>query len=266
MSADPFDVIAGITDNNDVPKSELAAYEKARNLGIFESLSEVANTDLSARSSFFILENSSFYTKDTTDQISEPNGGSILADLSNVGRWLRVSLGQIQPDAVGNFSGRSTYNAQPLGFIYLSQDGDGGSITDGILFVKASDTSGDWSDAILIRGPQGGDRYEISNWDSDRPATAEEVVAHIVTTTVTFPIAFAESRAKALVASTGTAVYSIQKNGVQIGTLTFTASLTGVFALASATTFVAGDRFSLVAPSPRDATLSGVSMTIVASR
>lgn len=106
-------------------------------------------------------------------------------------------------------------------------------------------------------------RWEIGNWDSDRPASGEELVSWIMTTTVVFPVAFDGSQAKARVASTGTAVYSVRKNDVQVGTVTFTASVTGVLALASETTFVAGDRLSIVAPDPRDATLSGVVMTLV---
>lgn len=266
MSLDPVDLIGGLATTDNVSKEDFRSYEKGRNIGIMSTVSEVNDTDLSARSTIFVLENQSLYRKNTADQISEDNGGSILRDSSGAGRWHRVSLGQIQPDAVGDFSGRSAYNAQPLGFIYLSQNGDGGSITDGVFFVKASDASADWSDAILIRGERGGDRYEISNWDSDRPASGEEVIAHIITTNVSFPAGFTGSYARALVASTGAAVYSIQKNGVQIGTLTFTSSTTGVFAIASPAAFVAGDRFSLVAPNPRNATLSGVSMTVVGTR
>mgnify|MGYP000034033753 CR=1 FL=1 len=266
MAIDPVDLIGGLATTDNVSKEDFRAYEKARNIGIMATVSEVNDTDLSARSTIFVAENQSLYRKNTADQISEDNGGSILIDASGAGRWYRISIGQIQPDAVGDFADRGDYDDELLGFIYLSQDGDGGSVTDGVLFVKASDASGDWSDAILIRGERGGDRYEISNWDSDRPASGEEVIAHIITTNVSFPAGFTESYARALVASTGAAAYSIQKNGVQIGTLTFTGSTTGVFAMASPAAFVAGDRFSLVAPNPRNSTLSGVSMTVVGTR
>jgi hypothetical protein len=169
-------------------------------------------------------------------------------------------------DAVGVFADRDDYDDEDAGFVYLSTDGDGDTIEDAVLFVKVTSADADWSNAILLRGERGGDRYEITNWDTDRPASGEEVIAHLFTTDATFPAGFAASRAGALVASTGTAVYSVKKNGTEIGTLTFTSSDTGAFALASETSFAAGDRFSVIAPNPRDETLSGVTMTFVASR
>lgn len=116
-------------------------------------------------------------------------------------------------------------------------------------------------------GADGGDRWEIGNWDSDRPATGEEILSWMMTTTVTFLAGMSAGVAEARVASTGTAAYSIQKNDVEIGTITFSAgNVTGVFSLPSNTTFVPGDRLSVVAPNPRDATLSGVVMSLVGSR
>lgn len=264
MALDPIEQISSLTNTDNVPKADLVSYFK-NEMRRFATLASVRDTDISARSVIFVSENNSLYVKNTADQISADNSGSIIISGDNA-RWYRVSLGQITPDAVGDFADRDDYDDEDLGFIYLSQDGDGDTVTDGVFFVKASDASGDWSDAILIRGPRGGDRYEISNWDTDRPASGEELIAHIFTTDVTFPAGLTGSYARALVASTGAAAYSIRKNGVEIGTLTFTGSTTGVFALASATDFEAGDRFSVVAPNPRNATLSGVSMTIVGTR
>ena len=68
--------------------------------------------------------------------------------------------GVMQAHAAGTFSGRSSYNAEESPredgslFIYLSTDGDGGSITDPVLFAKLSDGNS-WSDPIEIRGPAG---------------------------------------------------------------------------------------------------------------
>jgi hypothetical protein len=56
----------------------------------------------------------------------------------------------IQPNATGVFADRSTYDAQPKGYVFLSSDGDGGSITIPCIFVKNSATSGDWSDAAVV--------------------------------------------------------------------------------------------------------------------
>jgi len=54
-----------------------------------------------------------------------------------------------QPDAVGLFSNRSTYNTQSAGFSYLATDQEQ-------LYFKLSATSGDWSNGITFGvGPQG---------------------------------------------------------------------------------------------------------------
>ena len=73
---------------------------------------------------------------------------------------------------------------------------------------------------------------------------------------------FAGSVAKAKAASTGTATFTIKKNGSTVGTVVFTASATGVWATSGgATAFADGDTVEVVAPSPQNATLSSVGLT-----
>lgn len=53
------------------------------------------------------------------------------------------------PGAVGPFSDRATYDAQPLGFSFLD-------ITNGLFYFKVSNFSADWSAAVdFARGPAG---------------------------------------------------------------------------------------------------------------
>lgn len=206
------------------------------------------------------------------DNVEAEDGVNVILD-SDDRPFVRrpTGSGALTAHKAGSFAGRDAFDgeASPRAdgglFIYLSTDGDGGSIADAVLFAKLDDGA-NWSDPIEIRGPRGGDRYEISNWDSDRPASGEEVIAHLFTTDAVFPAGLTGSIASAQAAATGTAVYAISKNGAPVGSLTFDASATGVFALAAQTAFAAGDRFSVTAPDPRDATLSGVAMTFVATR
>lgn len=214
-----------------------------------------------------------FHTRGGPLKIRAWTGASDNPTFERIRRYVPLGLAGetdgagIAVNASGNFADRDDYDEERQGFVYLSQDGDGAGNIDAVLFLKNSAGDGDWSDAILIRGDRGGDRYEIPSWDSDRPASGEEVIGYLMTTEVTFLAAFAGSVAKAIVASSETAVYSVRKNGVQIGTLTFnTGNTSGVFAMASPNTFLPNDRFSVIAPDPRDATLSGVAMTFVASR
>jgi hypothetical protein len=109
-------------------------------------------------------------------------------------------------------------------------------------------------------------RYDLASFDTDRPASGE-LLLKIFPPGVTFRAGLMESAAGAEVAATATSVFSITKNGTQFATLTFAvASAVGVFACASDTTFTVGDVLRIIAPSPRDATLSGVAATIIGFR
>lgn len=96
----------------------------------------------------------------------------------------------------------------------------------------------------------------------------DQIVYFPVLTALSCPDDFAGSVAKAKTASTGTVAFTIKKNGSTVGTATFTASATGVFATSGgATTFVDGDTFEVVAPpATQDATLSDVGLTFECTR
>jgi hypothetical protein len=85
---------------------------------------------------------------------------------------------------------------------------------------------------------------------------------------VAFPANFAGSYGKASAASTGTAVIDVQKNGVSIGSITFTASATATFATSSgaAQSLAAGDVLSFIAPGSADATLADVGIVLSGTR
>ena len=110
---------------------------------------------------------------------------------------------------------------------------------------------------------KGGDAYDVVMFDTDRPASAELVLKLVFTKTVTFYFGLTDSRARSEVAATASSVYSFRKNGTQFATLTFgIASATGVFASTADAVFTPGDVLTIIAPSPRDATLSGVGATL----
>lgn len=116
-----------------------------------------------------------------------------------------------------------------------------------------------------------GDRYDLAIFDTDRPASGETIAKLSVAKgmTLTYRAGLTESSANADVAATGSSVFSIKKNGTQFATMTFApSSATGVFACASDTVLHgdSGDVLTIVAPSPRDATLSGVAGTLVGYR
>lgn len=109
-------------------------------------------------------------------------------------------------------------------------------------------------------------RYDLAIFDTDRPGSGELIVK-LYPVGVTFRADLTDSQASAEVAATAEAVYSITKNGTEFATLTFAASsAAGVFACAADTQFVAGDVLRIIAPNPRDDTLSGVAATLVGYR
>lgn len=88
--------------------------------------------------------------------------------------------------------------------------------------------------------------------------------------TVSFAANFGGSKAKASVAATAEAIYSIQKNGVEVGTITFAAAATqGTFTstggAAVSLTGTTPDVLTVVAPAYPDATLADVSITLKGS-
>jgi hypothetical protein len=112
-----------------------------------------------------------------------------------------------------------------------------------------------------------GGRYDIVSWSSDRPDTSELLQRMVMPTTVVFYTGLVDSRASAQVAATASTVFSLKKNGVEFGTLTFgIGATTGVFAAAADTSFSAGDILTVVAPNPRDATLADLSITVTGFR
>lgn len=71
--------------------------------------------------------------------------------------WITVQKGEpgadgksFSVDATGTLSERSQYDAEAAGFSFLATD-------EGNLYIKNSDSSGDWSDAIPFQGPAGAD-------------------------------------------------------------------------------------------------------------
>lgn len=86
---------------------------------------------------------------------------------------------------------------------------------------------------------------------------------------VSFAANFSGSYASASAAATGSSVFSVKKNGTEIGTVTFAAAgSSGTFTTDSgaAQSFVAGDVLSITCPASADATLSDVGIVLAGTR
>jgi hypothetical protein len=84
---------------------------------------------------------------------------------------------------------------------------------------------------------------------------------------VSFPVDFASSAGYSGVTATAGTVLDVQKNGVNIGTITFdNLGNTATFSLAGGASFVVGDRISILNENPADATLADLSITLRGAR
>jgi len=84
---------------------------------------------------------------------------------------------------------------------------------------------------------------------------------------VTFPDGLSGAQGYAGITATASTVLDLQKNGVNIGTITFTgAGNTASFAMAGAQNFAAGDRLAIINEDPADATLADLSITLKGKR
>lgn len=112
--------------------------------------------------------------------------------------------------------------------------------------------------------------YDVIVYVSSMPTASQTLVKYKLTRAVDFNADFAGSTsADADVAATTTATFSIKKNGTEVGTATYAAAgLAATFASTGGTavSFAAGDVLSIVAPSPADSTLSGISIDLKGMR
>jgi hypothetical protein len=96
---------------------------------------------------------------------------------------------------------------------------------------------------------------------------SETVLQYVAPQSFTIPAGASGSLAKANSAATGSATFTIKKNGAAVGTIAFPASgTTGTFAFATTQTFSAGDVLQLSAPSTADLTLADIGITLYGTK
>lgn len=117
----------------------------------------------------------------------------------------------------------------------------------------------------------GGDTVFIAMDDSDRPASGEKVLKFVAKKIITFNATMSDSGANADVGATLDAIYSIRKNNVEFATCKFAAGgqggvQTGAFTCVASVAFAVDDILTMIAPNPRDATLSGIAICLTGYR
>jgi Protein of unknown function (DUF2793) len=120
-----------------------------------------------------------------------------------------------------------------------------------------------WTEFQSGGGGAGGDTIELSLFTGGLPTASETLSRHEFTTATSFPDSLFGSHGSSGIAATASTVLSIQKNGIQFGTATWSAAGTEPAFVATATAFAASDILSVVAPVTPDATLADISLTFI---
>ncbi len=123
-----------------------------------------------------------------------------------------------------------------------------------VVRVKADTTGVDFVDSA----------YTLAFYEEGVMTDAEVIYKFIATVPFTLPSGLSGSYANSEVASTGNVHFDIKKNGSDSGDITFNASASGSFTLASDLSFAAGDILTIVAPATADTTLAGVAVSLKA--
>ena len=118
-------------------------------------------------------------------------------------------------------------------------------------------------------------RYDGADWTNEEvpydlmvflpgPFAAGSLMVRILfDRDVTFPENFTGSRGRSGTNATGDTVLDVQKNGANVGTITFTnAGATATFALSGGASFVAGDYLDILNEDPADSTLADVALAL----
>lgn len=108
--------------------------------------------------------------------------------------------------------------------------------------------------------------YDLALSTSGKPSVSEKVLRF--KTPRAYKISNVQTGASAVAqaAATAASVFTIAKNGTQIGTITFSAgSATGTISIPSATNFAVGDLLTITAPATQDTTLTDLDITLLAT-
>lgn len=109
------------------------------------------------------------------------------------------------------------------------------------------------------------DRVRLALFVGGRPTLAELVLQYCVSDNITFPAGLAGSVIFSNTPASAPAVFQINKNGSAIGSITFAASPHVTVAFGAAISCVPGDIITITAPSPQDASLADISISLVAN-
>lgn len=213
---------------------------------------------------------------------TSPDDGEVFIKLGDgfyyyeSGSWRKVSTlanGKLDPSQIPSLAITDVYVvASQAAMLALSaaEQGDVAIRTDNgktyILSAAPYSTLANWvevvsSSATVIVG------YDVATSVFGKPTDGEVVMRFRACRAYTLQSDQTNGQAKSSVAATASSVFTVAKNGVAVGTITFAASGTvGTIAIASNISFAIGDVLTITAPATADLTLADVDFTLVATQ
>ena len=120
--------------------------------------------------------------------------------------------------------------------------------------------------AVAVPGEPPAEPYDVGLYFPGLPSDGQELLRLKATRAFSLPDGAAGSNAEARVAATGTAIFSLQKNGSEVATITFSAGTAGSFAQSGVKSFAEDDVLTLVGPATADATLADIGVLLKGER
>lgn len=132
---------------------------------------------------------------------------------------------------------------------------------------SGSASIGWYVDAITLQGGSNTIYTQLFNVVASyigKPAAGATIYVLTLTDPISIPSNFAGAAASCGVNPTSTSTYSVLKNGTSVGTIALSTAckITGSTTGNAAVTWASGDRMTITAPSPQDATASDVGITV----
>lgn len=104
--------------------------------------------------------------------------------------------------------------------------------------------------------------YDINSYIKGIPSSGSIIFLFLSIRNFSLSNVYNTPRCESLVAATSLSTFTIYKNGVSIGTIVFNGGSTIASVTISNTSFLVGDKLTIQAPSPSDATLSDISFIL----
>lgn len=171
--------------------------------------------------------------------------------------------------AAGAWTRATNFNTSALAAAGASFYIREGTLYVGTIWVLSTINAVLGTTALVFKLPAlTGGSYDPAGGVVAKPGGSAVVMRHQVVRSFNLPAAFAGSLAVANTAATASTVFAVWNNhagtNTQIGTITWgVAGTAGTFAAATATSLVAGDILTVVAPATADATLADIAFTFL---